>query len=313
MPPPALTTMAAMGRRRQIFAWLVGVHWVSFAVCASAAPGEECAEAPRAARELRTAGRLSAARSRLAGCMSDACAARTREQCAAQLAEIDAAMPALMLEIKDSNGHDLRGVGVTVDSKRLTARVDGNPISVDPGEHRLSFAATGFRRVETTVVAREGDRRRRVLVFLDRENPSGAAVTTEAALDATAPPPPENGEAPAAFSSARSRKKIALGLAGAGAGVLVLGAVWGVLAKSEYDHALDSECGGDRNSCSPQGIADGHTAHQRATVATVVVAGGAVLLAAAAAVYFIAPKQDQVTVAPAIDGKGAGLTMFARW
>ena len=98
-------------------------------------------------------------------------------------------------------------------------------------------------------------------------------------------------------------------LVGAAAGSLVLGTVWAFLAKAKYDHALTTECGGGTHSCSPQGIADGHTAHNQALVATVGFVGAAVFLAGAAGVYFVWPtRQERIAVAR-VTGNGAGVAL----
>ena len=86
----------------------------------------------------------------------------------------------------------------------------------------------------------------------------------------------------------RWRRPVAGALLGASGASLVLGTVWSFLAKSEYDHALATECGGDPNSCSAQGIADGRNAHDRALVSTVAFVGAAAFLAGAATVYLLA-------------------------
>ena len=95
-------------------------------------------------------------------------------------------------------------------------------------------------------------------------------------------------------------------IVGAAGGSLILGTVWAFLAKAKYDHALTTECGGNPNSCSPQGIADGRTAHDQALVATMGFVGAAVFVAGAATVYFAWPTtQDRMAVAPAVSSAGA--------
>jgi hypothetical protein len=276
-----------------------------------AAPDDTCVEALHGAQELRTAGRLSAARARLSGCTAEGCKATSRSQCAEQAAEIDAAMPAVVLVVKDGVGHDLRGVQVRMDGQPLVDGVEGRPVSVDPGEHHLLFEVAGFNPIETTVVAREGQRKLRVLVFLSPASAVTAAANGEASIDLPMPAAsPGNTEPQAARP--RWRKQVGGALLGAGAGAVVVGTVWSLLAKLEYNHALITECGGSANSCSPQGIADGHTAHDKALVATVAFVGAAALLGAAATVYFAWPTtQDRIAVAPTVSRNGAGVAL--RW
>jgi hypothetical protein len=85
-----------------------------------------------------------------------------------------------------------------------------------------------------------------------------------------------------------------------------------VIAKSTYDNAVQSECGGDPNRCSPQGAQDGRSAHSQATVSTAAFIGGGALLAGGAALYFTAPKGN-LSLAPTVGSGGAGLAVHGRW
>ena len=107
----------------------------------------------------------------------------------------------------------------------------------------------------------------------------------------------------------RWRRPVAGALLGASGASLVLGTVWSFLAKSQYDHALATECGGGPNSCSAQGIADGRNAHDRALVSTVAFVGAAAFLAGAATVYLWPGTQERVAVAPTVSTAGAGVAL----
>jgi hypothetical protein len=232
------------------------------------------------------------------------------------MAQIDADMPTVTVVVKDGDNHDLRDVRVIMDGKPLLDRLDGSSISVDPGEHHLLLRAVGFRPIETAFAARPGQHKLRVLVFLtNRDNSTATATKDEPALALPGPasqpgagwlPRHEETGAPVP----RWRKQVSGVLVGAAAGSLVLGTVWAFLAKAKYDHALATECGGNPNSCSAQGIADGRTAHERALVATIGFVGAAALLAGAGTVYFAWPtKQDRFAVAPTVGSSSAGLTL----
>jgi hypothetical protein len=231
----------------------------------------------------------------------------------------DAAKPEVVLVVKDGVGHDLHAVRVIMDGQPLVDRVEGQSISIEPGEHHLLFQAAGFNQIETTVVAHEGQHRLRVLVFM---RPAGSGASGEPAIDLPAPAPPvpapgsptapawSPGNAEPQAATPRWRKQVGVALLGAAAASLVVGTVWSIRAKTEYDHALDNECSGSANTCSPQGIADGRTAHDRALVATVAFVGTAAFLAGAATVYFAWPTtKDRVAVAPTVSGNGAGLAL----
>jgi hypothetical protein len=180
--------------------------------------------------------------------------------------------------------------------------LDGTAVQVDPGEHKFTFEGGGLPPLEKVVVVREGDKGRHVSVVL-------GAATGE---------PAEAHDSGDSLLSGDRRRVVALGVGGAGALGLVVGAVLGLMAKSTYDHALQSECHGDPHECSWQGDQDGQSAHSLATGSTVAFVAGAVLLGGGAALYFTAPNATApnataVSMGPAVGPYGAGLRVRAAW
>ncbi|MGH7297597.1 MAG: tetratricopeptide repeat protein, partial [Polyangiaceae bacterium] len=125
-----------------------------------------------------------------------------------------------------------------------------------------------------------------------------------------APSSPTSPEPPAGESSQRT---IGLVVGGAGVVGLVVGSVLGLVAKSSYDHALQTECGNNPNGgCSQQGIADGKSAHGQAAASTVAFVAGGALLATGAVLYFTAPKA-RVTVGATMATQRTGLVVSGVW
>jgi hypothetical protein len=237
------------------------------------------------------------------------------------VAAIDVVMPAVLLEAKDESSNNVSAVRVTMDGAPLVDRLEGTAILVNPGQHTLAFDAAGFRRTETTFVARERQKKLRVVVFLDsaQKSPDPTQLIVSPATSAPASAPAssltsalDSREEPAR-SSARSRRYVALALGGAGIAGVTVGTIWAIMAKTTYDHALVTECGGEQNLCTSGGIAEGRTAHRQATAATVAFVAAGALFAAGAALYFTSPKETGVAVAPTtVDGSG-GLTVVGKW
>jgi hypothetical protein len=223
----------------------------------------------------------------------------------------------IALVVKDAAGNDLHDVRVSIDGQLLVDHVEGQSLTIDLGEHHLRFQAAGFNEIETTVVAQEaqGQHKLRILVFLTPASTVAGAAHDESPPNPVAPglqltTGASPGTAESQATMQRWRRPVAGALLGASGASLVLGTIWSLLAKSEYDHALATECGGSPNSCSAQGIADGRTAHDRAMVSTVAFVGAAAFLAGAATVYFAWPgTQERVAVAPTVSTAGAGVTL----
>jgi hypothetical protein len=256
---------------------------------------QECVSANESAQDLRRAEQLQEARTQLVLCVSARCPGPVREDCAARLSEVDAVMPSLVFVAKDRAGNDLSAVNVTMDGLPFADNLDGTAVQVDPGEHRFIFEGEGLPATEKVIVVHEGDKSRHIKVVL------GPAPVDEAAQQ------PQG----SLFSPSR-RRTMGLVLGGAGALGLVVGTIMGIVAKSTYDRAL-KECFGNPQTCSPEGVHDGQTAHDQAGVSTASFVIGVLLLGGGAALYLTAPKTPGVALGAGVGSDGAGLRVKAVW
>ncbi len=255
----------------------------------------ECVAANDAAQDLRRAGKLREAREKLAFCVSESCPGPVREDCAQRLTEVDHVMPSIVFEAKDGAGNDVVGVTATMDGQQLPGKLSGLPLQVDPGEHRIAFdSADGLAHVERTIVVREGEQNRHERVVLVPPGAPGPSTPVTSS------------------SEGSSQKTIAYAVGGAGVVGLVIGSVLGLVSKSAYDHALQTECGNNPNGCSPQGVQDGKSAHSQAAASTVAFVAGGVLIGAGAVLYFTAPKSS-VSVGTTVGREQAGLVVTGVW
>jgi len=280
---------------------------VLFGAPAVAQPAsEECARADEAAKILSQVGKQREAREKLVVCAAPACPRAVRDSCADRLAALDkaAAMPSLVFVVTDTEGNDLAAVRVTMDGKPLLERVDVPATSVDVGEHYLRFEANGFAPADKRIVAREGERDRRITVQLERATSPRASETPApepppSTPPALAPPPPAPAQAappppapapPPSSETAPARGRVgplvvatgAVGVAGLAVGVIV-----GLAATSKYS-TLSNECNGTACPASAQGDLDAFRSMR--TVSTVGYVVGIVGVAGAAALYFLLPQ-----------------------
>jgi hypothetical protein len=246
---------------------------VAQADAASADPTkQECVEANETAQGLRQHERLQAARGALAACLATSCPGPVREDCADRLAEIDRAMPTVVFAVTDPRGHDLVQVALRVDGNLVASRLDGVAIPIDPGPHALTFVPASGMVLETTIVVREGEKdRKEPVVLLGKD-----------------------------ADEVRVQRIAGFALAGLGAIGVVIGGVLGVVAKSNYDGALQGECGGDAQRCSPAGVAGVNAAHGEAAGATGGFLAGVALLGGGVALWVTAPRG--VGVVPVVGG-----------
>jgi hypothetical protein len=133
-----------------------------------------CLSAHVDGQKLRRAGKLLTAQERFHACAADACPALVRGECVTWLAELVDSQPSIVVAARDAQGHDLSLVTLYVDGVKVTDRLSGVALPIDPGEHALLFTDPQHEAsVEEHIVVREGERARQVDVVLPlpRERP----------------------------------------------------------------------------------------------------------------------------------------------
>ena len=286
----------------------------------------ECIAASEAAQDLEQAGKLREARAKYATCVATSCPGAVRQDCAQHLDAVGPRIPSLVFDVKDGSGNDVAGVRLGVDGENLPEELNGTPVEIDPGTHILTFDADGQPQGRQTIVVTEGDRGRHVHVVLgaprskrghDDEPASSAApgASSSSASSSSGSRSPSTSSAAAGSSDGSDgsgQRTAGAVLIGAGVLGLGVGSVFGLLTHSTYQHALQTECNGNPDACSPQGKIDGQTAHSQALVSTVAFAVGGAAALAGAFVYFTAPSAN-VSVGANVGGGVAALQVGGRW
>ncbi len=139
---------------------------------------DTCISSAESAQKLRNQVKLVDARSSLRLCARDACPDVVRKDCRQWLAEVNAAVPTIVVRAADSRGRDLANVRVRVDGQLVADKLDGKPIDVDPGERQFEFESRPLPSKRATVVIRTAEKNRLVSVVLGSDSES--FVRTEA-------------------------------------------------------------------------------------------------------------------------------------
>jgi hypothetical protein len=255
-----------------------------------------CIAANDAGQSLRRAGRLHEAREQLVQCGSASCPQLVRDDCAQRLIEVERVMPGLVFEAKDGAGKAVSSVTVTMDGQRLTDKLDGQSVQVDPGEHQLVFESDGLPRAGRTIVVREGER--------DRHE----SVVFEQALTPTTP-----GASPPGTSPQRT---VAFLLGGLGVVGLVVGSAFGVSAISKNGASnANGHC--DASGCDPTGFSLRHEALGQATASTVTFLLGLGAAAGGVVVFATAPKDHaesaRLELRSTLTPTGGGASLWGTW
>jgi hypothetical protein len=206
-------------------------QWTSAGADERADEKQACASAAEEAEQLRIDARLMAARERLLRCSRPGCPAAVRSDCAEWMTEVAAAIPTVVLAVRDARGQDVLGALASVDGVPIAQGLDGKALEVDPGVHRFRFESAGAA-MEQVVLVREGEKSREITATLDR-----------GPVAPTAPPGPPTSLAPASSLRA-SPWTWAFG----GIGLMALGVgAYLELSVNADASGLESSCG---HSCS---------------------------------------------------------------
>ncbi len=191
-----------------------------------------CSAAYQEAQSARKAGRLRAASENALVCAQSGCPDFVKVDCAAWLTEIDASLPTVVFDARDTAGKETTEVRISIDGAILRERLDGKGVAFDPGEHAFRYELQGAPSIEERVLIREAEKNRRISISFTRP---------------VAPAPP----APIVDRSERTTggaPTAAYVLAGTGVVAFGLFATFGILGRTERSD-LEDTC---HTACNPK-------------------------------------------------------------
>ena len=234
---------------------------------------QQCANAYVQTQTARKASKLRSAREQGLVCAQNACPDVVKKECAVWLTEIEASLPTVVFEVRDTSGSETSAVRVFFDDEVLKEQLDGKAVAVDPGEHRIRYELEGQPSIEERMVIREGEKNRKLSVSFIKAVP----VT-----------PPPGSETPEAGGEG-GVPAITYVLGGVGVVGLGLFATFGILGTNEKSELEDT--------CAPNcSEADVDDVRAKLIAADVSLGVGIVALGVAAVLFFTAPP---ATPAPA--------------
>jgi hypothetical protein len=218
----------------------------------------------------------------------------------------------------------LPGLHVLRDGVELPRDSWGAPVPLDPGPHQLEANAAGYRSWSHPVeLAPNGAALPVTIPRLERlpDQAPGPAPAPSMAAPATAGPAGPEPAAATAEGGAGPLLTAGLVTGGVGLGGMVLGTVFGLLAKSANDDSM-ADCRTD-TLCSQDGLDLRQTAKGRAAVSTTGFIAGGTLTAAGIVMVAVAltgqgsdsapPPGPSAAFAPMLGPGELGLTWRGRW
>jgi hypothetical protein len=259
-----------------------------------------CLDAASKGQTLRDAHKLVEARQQLRICAAATCPAVVQTDCVGWLADVEQALPSVVVSAKSGAGADLVDVKVSVDGQLLSSRIDGQAVAMDAGPHTFHFEGADGTSLDQQVVVREGEKNQTIAVVLGKP-----ATTQEGQL----------GQPPPASTGLGTQKVLGLVVGGVGVAGIAVGSVFGLLTASAISQQK-SDCASSTNCPHPQAAASDHSTWTTdSTVSTVAFIAGGVLLAGGAVLFLLphqSPAQPAATglvVTPSVGPGGGGMIM----
>jgi hypothetical protein len=273
-----------------------GVSW-SAAAHAADPTTADCLAASDASLKSGNDHKLRAERAELLICATATCPNDVRKECLRRVDEVNAAIPTVTFEAKDTAGNDLSAVTVTMDRQVLAERLEGTSLSIDPGEHDFVFQTAGQEPIARHFIIREGQKdRREAIVF-------GVATPPAAAPPPLTTAPPATSPVPEASHGLGTQKVLAIAAAGVGVVGVAVGTIFGVEALSKKSDA-SSACA--TMLCDQSGLAKWNDARSAGNVSTAFLVVGGVGLVGGAVLWFTAKPESSSRITAGI-GPGSVL------
>jgi hypothetical protein len=148
-----------------------------------------CTDAYVQGQHLMRSTHLLDAQAALLLCARDPCPTALRPECAQWLAQVQRALPSVVVAAKSASGDDVRDGRVLLDGQPFIASLDGTAKDIDPGDHVFRFEGTGQPAVEQRVLVREGEKARTVTFHLAAPPASNAVNVPPGPVPPTPIPP----------------------------------------------------------------------------------------------------------------------------
>jgi hypothetical protein len=117
-----------------------------------------CAKAYEMSQRWRQDGKLQQAREQALACAQPACPAVLIGDCTNWLAELDAALASVILEVRDARGQLVTNASVSVDGVPLASALDGRALPLDPGTRAFTVMLPNGKKLQRSLVISEGQK-----------------------------------------------------------------------------------------------------------------------------------------------------------
>jgi hypothetical protein len=232
------------------------------------------------------------------------------------IARASALEPSLArLTVAVDRSSDVDGLVVRRDGVAVGHAEFGMAIPIDPGLHVIEASAPKKKAFSAKVEVSPKQTTAQVTLTLEDEPVVAAAPGPTPAPSPAGPAPGAGDQPPAAAPGSSSQKTIGAIVGGAGLAGVAVGAVFGVVAKSKNDEALQPGNCRTSSYCTPQGLALTNDAKTAATASTIAFGIGAAAVAVGVVLWLTAPSASTLGVRamPVVAQSYQGVALDAAW
>jgi hypothetical protein len=228
---------------------------------------------------------------------------RREEVAAERAARLEASLSYLTITV--SADAQLDELQITRKGVLLSSGVYGTAIATDPGPQSIAVSAKGYRPQTLTHEVVDGER-------------SSIEIPVLEALPASETSAPEVIQPTKMQPQSNVRKIAGISTAAAGGGVLILSAVLGLTAKSNYDAVFDDGLCDSNNQCTPAGVTEVDDARSLANIGTVLAISGVALIGAGTYLWLSSPSSSEmqsqaVRLTPTATHQNLGFSLSGRF
>ncbi|MEY2932334.1 MAG: hypothetical protein RL033_3083 [Pseudomonadota bacterium] len=185
-----MTRKLARGRGSLIVGVLLAASCLLRAERASAEEKPaQCLAAYEDAQVLRRQGDLVSSAQQLLACGGPACPVRMQRDCQRWWDEVQRSLPTVVFRVRGPNSEALANATIAIDGAPARA-LDGRAVQMNPGQHEVVFAHSGYAPLRTPVFITEGEKLEPhdiALAALGGDAPAALGSDVPAALGGDAP------------------------------------------------------------------------------------------------------------------------------
>jgi hypothetical protein len=134
-----------------------------------------CLDATVQGQSLRAAHKLVEAHEAFLVCARPQCPMLLQQACAGWLAEVEKSLPTVVITAHDGAGADIVDVTVNMDGHPLVTKLDGQAMTINPGQHLFQFSARGAQ-LDQQAVIKEGEKNQSLAVVLGTPSPAAGLI-----------------------------------------------------------------------------------------------------------------------------------------